>query len=398
MHLRKIIIFSIIFLLGAGSISIPFKAVRIGILSRYRLNKIEVIAKDARLFFSNVSIQIVKEKISITRAKDKLIIKVSNRRYTERAVRISTGRYLTINFWNNKEHAKRFYSGTLDIKAGLKSLTIINTVPLEEYVHSAAIAELGSLLHAKNKKVKSKKWKQELLASMEVAIRSYIFRNHNRHGKRDYQFCDLTHCVHFPGISFSRLKNKTGGRVLIDNDGKFLSAYFHSTCGGVLTGPEVYWPGHDYIKYFRRGPDKILPHGKHRCSDSPHYKWKYFISMNNLRKILKRRYFKKFNTFSKQGRLSYLMYYDRNNEVNRISASKFISRAGRILGWSAVKSNYFVIEKVKGGYLFRGNGLGHGIGLCQWGAYKMSLEGKGHGDILRFYYNNAKIIECDNIN
>ena len=139
-------------------------------------------------------------------------------------------------------------------------------------------------------------------------------------------------------------------------------------------------------------------HKKHNCANSPHYRWHYFISMKNLKKILKEGVIGELKVLVKQGRVSSLAYNDGNNSGKKIAASRFISRAGRLLGWNAIKSNYFFIRKTKGGYLFRGRGLGHGIGLCQWGAYKLALEGKMHLDILRFYYDNAKIIEYDSIN
>jgi stage II sporulation protein D len=35
---------------------------------------------------------------------------------------------------------------------------------------------------------------------------------------------------------------------------------------------------------------------------------------------------------------------------------------------------------------FDGNGLGHGVGMCQWGAQGMALAGHGVSEILAFYF------------
>jgi stage II sporulation protein D len=36
-----------------------------------------------------------------------------------------------------------------------------------------------------------------------------------------------------------------------------------------------------------------------------------------------------------------------------------------------------------------GRGFGHGVGMSQWGAYSLALQGKSHEDILRHYYRGA---------
>jgi stage II sporulation protein D len=38
-----------------------------------------------------------------------------------------------------------------------------------------------------------------------------------------------------------------------------------------------------------------------------------------------------------------------------------------------------------------GGGLGHGVGLCQWGARGMALDGAGSSDILQFYFPGTAI-------
>jgi len=43
------------------------------------------------------------------------------------------------------------------------------------------------------------------------------------------------------------------------------------------------------------------------------------------------------------------------------------------------------------GWLFTGRGWGHGVGLCQVGAYGMSLRGHGYTDILTHYYSGVSL-------
>ncbi len=43
------------------------------------------------------------------------------------------------------------------------------------------------------------------------------------------------------------------------------------------------------------------------------------------------------------------------------------------------------------GWLFAGRGWGHGVGMCQVGAYGMALRGHRYEEILRHYYSGVEI-------
>jgi stage II sporulation protein D len=44
-------------------------------------------------------------------------------------------------------------------------------------------------------------------------------------------------------------------------------------------------------------------------------------------------------------------------------------------------------------FLFSGLGNGHGVGMSQWGAYGMAVQGAKYQDILKYYYKGIKIIK-----
>ncbi len=54
-----------------------------------------------------------------------------------------------------------------------------------------------------------------------------------------------------------------------------------------------------------------------------------------------------------------------------------------------VKSFYFSITHKDGTFTFTGKGIGHHLGLCQWGAREMVRQGFGYQEILSFYYPNT---------
>ena len=77
----------------------------------------------------------------------------------------------------------------------------------------------------------------------------------------------------------------------------------------------------------------------------------------------------------------------RNGKTVTISGVKFRD----IIGPNVLKSNHYTIDMK--GYYFdtEGRGWGHGVGMCQWGAYQMSKKRYKYTRILEHYYPGAKI-------
>ncbi|HEY1406964.1 MAG TPA: hypothetical protein VF857_10175, partial [Spirochaetota bacterium] len=270
---------------------------------------------------------------------------------------------IDLAFDSNGSPVSRRYEGALEISAADGELKVINEVPFERFVHESAVAELGELTGKL-----SAPQRHELVSAMEIVIRSFLLREGKRHD--GYQFCDLTHCVHFPGITDGG-EILTKGMIIMDGK-KPVDALFHSTCGGLLAPSDSYWEGeHDGVT-FRKGADSL--DGEVLCEQSPHAQWRRFVDINVMRQIIG----KDADTIEcerKDGRVSALLC--KNHDVRfRIPISRFLSRAGRQLGWNAIKSNYFDVQKTNGGWVFTGKGLGHGVGLCQYGAARLAQKGK----------------------
>jgi stage II sporulation protein D len=72
-----------------------------------------------------------------------------------------------------------------------------------------------------------------------------------------------------------------------------------------------------------------------------------------------------------------------------VSASTLRFALGRTLGWNTLKSDSYSITIQGDHFIFVGNGVGHGVGLCQTGAVEMARQGKTYREILAFYYPGA---------
>ncbi|MCR9140810.1 MAG: hypothetical protein NXI24_00960 [bacterium] len=330
---------------------------------------------------------------------------------------------------SGREGLSRTYRGRLEIFAELSLAAVVHT-PLQRYVQATARAELGPLLASTGPTRLEQSARAELLSAMETVVRSYALAHRDRHTDHA-DLCDLTHCMHFPGLlrgERSKPKSESGPRmVLIFKDAArvsgaalaprdFVPAYFHSTCGGRLVAPQEYWPGTkrpELVGVFREGRDDLKNNNDSPlCSASPHYRWQTRVAHEDLRSILTHSQSQSLSRSLSPGpnapshasgrpgvgildpmrRVGGRVVAIRVGRENELAASDFLSHAGRVLGWNAIKSSDFIVEGLPDrSWNFRGRGLGHGVGFCQWGAREQARLGRSARKILEFYYPGARI-------
>ena len=97
---------------------------------------------------------------------------------------------------------------------------------------------------------------------------------------------------------------------------------------------------------------------------------------------------------SASGRVKELLVTGRDGKSVKVPGKEF----RELLGPNDLRSSKYDI--VMKGYFFDviGYGWGHGVGLCQWGAYGMSLERYDYKQILHHYYPGAEIVDYRKLN
>ncbi len=76
--------------------------------------------------------------------------------------------------------------------------------------------------------------------------------------------------------------------------------------------------------------------------------------------------------------------------TTQISASSLRFAINRDLGWNRIRSDLYSVAIANGMLLFAGRGYGHGVGLCQAGAFQMAIEHHSAAEILSFYFPNTR--------
>lgn len=125
------------------------------------------------------------------------------------------------------EIENRAYRGALDVFGNTRhTLTIVNELPLEEYLRGVVPNELSPTTFGQI----------EALKAQAVAARTYIQRNMGQYKNEGYDICATDACqVYFGAQTEDPLANQavmeTRG-VVATYDGKPINALYSSTCGG----------------------------------------------------------------------------------------------------------------------------------------------------------------------
>jgi stage II sporulation protein D len=291
------------------------------------------------------------------------------------------GDTLTVGVENR---AERQYSGWIEIRERQGLCLIINHVSLEEYSRDVACREMGASL-------------PEALKAQAVAVRSYALATANKHGLEGFDFCDLTHCQAYTGRDACSAEQRkhldaVSGLALMYK-GRPAMTYYFSTCGGhTASAADVFGPGADK-PYLQGVKDGDPPY----CSRSDHMVWR----MDEERRLLCARIDAALPTqhgidctieIVETGKGGWVRRIDvHGKQLNGMGGEWFHNFMGRNFGWGRFKSGNFTIEKKGDRLVFRGRGLGHGVGMCQHGAMGMARADKDYKAILQHYYPGTEL-------
>lgn len=205
--------------------SLKAEAIKIGLKSDVKNVKIaSSVTAEIYDTFKNVPLyQITPMKVYEFKATDTELAIVINKK----TVGLGTNQIAIVN----KEPGflcckKTWYRGEFLIENKGKSLTLINDLPLEDYLKGVVPSEMPS------------KWNTEALKAQAIAARSYAVatKTAGKHGSKGYDLVDTTADQAYGGATAeqgttSRAVEDTRGIVLVQKD-KVIPTYYHASSGG----------------------------------------------------------------------------------------------------------------------------------------------------------------------
>ena len=341
----------------------------------------------------NIFVRQKNEELHITASKGKLKIKTKSKRQqtADRRVFKATGTSASdcIAIATDKAGLnKACYNGEFIVTANGNKLNAINVIDIEDYLRGVVPYEIGKLDESKF----------EALKAQAVAARTYAYKHFGSRVAQGFDVYADTRDQVYKGLhSATALTDKavreTDGVVMTYN-GEFITAYYHSTCGGETEGV-VTWgrPDHPYLK---NKPD-LRPDGTPWCRESSYSEWTREFTEDELRDLFQinakeaKANVPSFSSIKsmhiqdtlKSGRIHTLVI-ETNNGSFTAKADKIrwlFKRGGTIL-----PSSFFRIHKNGNDWILKGKGFGHGVGLCQMGARARAQAGQSYIQILTHYY------------
>jgi len=356
-----------------------------------------------------------------------------------------------VNFHWQRNECQSF-KGDLGVIVEDGALTLINTLPVEDYLMSVISSEMNanaSEEFLKAHAVISRSW---LLAQINKQHTGFmplpedtddeIVQWFDRDDHTNFDVCADDHCQRYQGISrqttatVAHVIAASRGQVLTDKTGNLCDARFSKCCGGAFEEFETCWePKHyDYLvagrdkatdadripdlrdenaarEWIMNRPDafcnttdasilsQVLNNYDRETTDF--YRWTVEYSQDELRELIARRSGIDFGKIlaleplerGTSGRISRL----------RIKGQKRTLTIGKellIRRWlspSHLYSSAFVVDTsgdtdgVPAHFTIHGAGWGHGVGLCQIGAAVMGAKGYSYDNILLHYFKGARI-------
>jgi stage II sporulation protein D len=285
-------------------------------------------------------------------------------------VRVSSpGEFIKVN--------GKAYRGAIEIrKKGNGRLMVINDLDLEAYLLGVVAAEIPS------------DWEMEALKAQAIASRTYALYQKQNAGRRPYHILATVDSQMYLGKRGERTRateavEETQGLV-ITYQGDVIPAFYHASCGGHTENALELW-GID--EPFLKGVDCD-------CQTISKYGiWEKRFTTAGVIRALRREGFRladigsvEMGDLTPAGRVKNVIFRS-SGRATSVPAETI--RAA--LGYSNIPSIFFEPELMDQEVVFSGRGLGHGIGLCQWGAKEMAGKGIDYKSILAHYYPGTAV-------
>lgn len=323
-----------------------------------------------------------------------------------------------------------------------ENLTVVNALSLDDYTECVISREMSA------------SWPLEALKAQAVCARTY-YESCNRSGThRSYGFdiCSTTHCQAYYGMS-ATAKNTaqaaaetTGLRVWYQ--GSLAQTYYFSSDGGATEDVRNIWSSSANLPYLC---GVIDPYEAYVADKIPSYNWvREFTGAELTQKLRDKKKDVgnivdfKVSACTPTGNVKSITFIEESGKSWTFSKTEIVSllglrsyhydvvSMGETIGGSYYIQDGTTVESVNGLYAINGegeveeisgpayvisgsgeteslpapyggtptgemlftvygSGWGHNIGMSQWGAYSMAVQGYNFVDILTFYYPGVEI-------
>ncbi len=274
------------------------------------------------------------------------------------------------------QYENKTYRGQCKIIQVNNQLRLINLIELEPYLYSVVPSEMPN------------NWEIEALKAQAIVARTYALYEmvSARKKNQDFDLYPDTRSQVYKGVDSedkytTAAVDQTMGQVIKYQD-RIIQSFFHSCSGGMTESSQYVWGGSE-IPYLVSVPS---PYGKIQNQ----YKWEISVPLNTI-----------------QNKLGLVQPISSINVISRSESQRILEVAvtdlssnktivlGKdlrsLIGSTLMKSTRANLSVSNQTLFVQGVGYGHGVGLGQWDAQGMALEGFHYDKIILYFYRGTRI-------
>jgi len=268
---------------------------------------------------------------------------------------------------------------------------VVRSVPLEDYVAGAAIAEFDPANGNPD-------GVERMFEVQSIVARTYAAMHLGRHAAEGFDLCSSTHCQLFDPARLVRSRwssavmmavSRTRGELLFFHDAP-ARVFFHADCGGRTSSAADVWGGAP-VAYLHGVRDE-------GAARRAHADWHYATTREELRDALngdaRTRVgpsLDRIEVSARDGAGRATEITLRGTRTVTVAGDLFRDVLSRSLGAKSIRSTLLTIRRRGDDFSFAGRGFGHGVGLCQVGALARVTAGASPTAVLEFYFPGTKL-------
>jgi len=324
--------------------------------------------------------------------------------------------------------SKKVYRGGIEVLRQTGSdMTVINVLPLEEYLYGVVPGEIEAGSPA------------EALKAQAVAARTYTINNLSKYKHLNFNLCTTTYSQVYKGYSAehpatNKAVDETKGEIVTYN-GKPAEVFYFSSSGGKTEDVKNVWGSDGY-------PYLVSVDDPYESGNSWHYNWQVSYTAQKIGEIMAGRGYNLGNilgvyitkrseagratelvvkgskgeqVYKNSGTRSFLsldsqwyeittdsdvsvLAQDGSTAKTQLNGKKVLTASGlqtintsgsvSLIGANDTKKKVPSVPTI---YTFTGKGWGHAVGMSQEGAKGMAKEGYTYKEILTHYFSGTKV-------
>ena len=320
---------------------------------------------------------------------DEVNLRISGRRVSGKVITFSPQEGL-IRF---KGHS---YKGTIKVFAENNSLSIVNSLSLEDYLKGVLPLEMPTGTGNEN---------FEALKAFAICARTYSLNKLGENKSTFDVYLDTRDQVYGGVESEKEITNKAVDEtrdMILTYNSKPAITYYSAACGGHTENVKnVFSANGPDLPYLAGVKDGDVPY----CSIAPRFEWEERYTQSVFIDRLKSAgLIDNVNFIVGDVEVASRFESGRVNELritlkSDVAEDKVVSVYGNNIrsvirtanNKGILRSNLFDISMDNGDIVIKGKGYGHGVGLCQWGSIYLSQNGWNYKAILNHYFPGTQI-------